>query len=289
MGEQNQQKNIPDHAPNKQPDEPLYYVKEAWKIITREKSWKKTIISLVIIQMIPIFGWLYVKGYAAEWGGLVLWGHQEKPNADKNKKRYTTGHFFGLGFKIIIVNIVYLICITLIINLISNILSVFSPSLSSAVQNFLSFVARYLLIPFLVFMALRITVYRKISAGFNIKFMHRLLRSDFKGFLFASIPTLVFFVLGGLHSLIVYPIAQAESIKILAQIEGTYSQVVLTQAAMDAFRGLALLALVSYVIFLAISAVFEIIQTLATAVWMKKFNVASWGEPSDCTYTLLKE
>ena len=180
------------------------YFKTAWSDVTQSPHWVTRILLLALLSFIPVFGWIVIAGYLWGWARDMAWGvHAPLPerifeNADGTLYSrgffaaviavvcavvmsvlqsagglISTGSFAGSAFVWGDVHSIYQTVAPL--GLVSGLLSLFSFAVLCAVS--------FIVTLFKWVGTMRMSIYGRLSAGFQVSRIWAMIRHDFKGIL----------------------------------------------------------------------------------------------------------
>ena len=178
--------------------------KTAWSDVTQSPHWVTRILLLVLLSFIPVFGWIVIAGYLWGWARDMAWGvHAPLPerifeNAD--------GTLYSRGFFAAVIAVVCAVVMSVLqsagglistrsfagsafvwgdvhsiyqtvapLGLVSGLLSLFSFAVLCAVS--------FIVTLFKWVGTMRMSIYGRLSAGFQVSRIWAMIRHDFKGIL----------------------------------------------------------------------------------------------------------
>lgn len=177
------------------------YFNAAWHDIKNSPGWFGKLLVLGLVSLVPIFGWIVVAGYLYGWARDIAWGvHAPMPahvfgNED--------GRLYSRGFFVLVIGFVCSL-IPWAVELVGSILTGGSFGIWSGWgyhSGFLSFplglasglvgmvffalsIAAYLFTAFFTWVgSMRMSIYGRLSAGFQFGKIWSMLRHDFAGML----------------------------------------------------------------------------------------------------------
>ena len=271
------------------------YFKTTWNDIRHSPKWFGKLCLLALLNFVPVFGQMVAYGYSYAWAREMAWGvHQPMPaNIFCNED----GKFWRRGWFLFVISFVFLL-IPGIITYAGQIMQQYAGGntaasvygvapqhidLSLYMYGFLvyslgvliSTVIRYFFVG-IAFM--RATIYDRLSAGFQLGKIWKMLRYDTKGILkiFGMnliVSILMFLAFMVAMFVVVVPIA-------IAIAAGT--------ASASESASMALLFFVVFTLVLALAYFFivglafqEVLNARALGYWTLQFNVAQWGGQDD--------
>ena len=180
------------------------YFKTAWSDVTQSPHWVTRILLLALLSFIPVFGWIVIAGYLWGWARDMAWGvHAPLPerifeNAD--------GTLYSRGFFAAVIAVVCAVAMSVLqsagglissgsfagsafvwgdvhsiyqtvapLGLVSGLLSLFSFAVLCAVS--------FIVTLFKWVGTMRMSIYGRLSAGFQVSRIWAMMRHDFKGIL----------------------------------------------------------------------------------------------------------
>lgn len=281
--------------------------KTVWEDIEHSKGWFGKICLLALLMFIPIFGQVILLAYFFGWAREIAWGiHEPLP---RKLIANEDGKFWKRGWRIILLFIVFnLIPLAFIIggSAIQNtqvVMTIFGPQLFqdaglTLARDVLITIGRILSIVCFILAAIgsmRIAIYDQLSAGFQLRFIWKMLRSDAGGImrivgmvLIVGIIGLVVLVLISL--LCVYPIIYVSvsnafnstyPLQMLPYMSQDQQILFVIQALMSIGPvGIAVGLVIVYLVHL-ISVFVALLATRALGYWTKQFEVSLWGDKND--------
>ena len=258
------------------------YFARSWALLTKDKGWIKPLLVLGAALLVPIVGVLGVMGYACEWARLTAWGVDAAPK----QRGVRVGECIKSGGRMFVVTFVYGLVAGLFTSAFSLILgnNVITNLVGSLVTFVVSFVA--------TIAGLRATIYQSISAGFQLGRIQEMIERDSEGCLHVAAISLAMtmalgFAISALSMVALIPVAVRLSIGLtgfdvadLQYLDTTTARYVFSQffTAIGAIS--PLIAVIAY-----LSAVGTALVTLlgdtVVALWMRQFDVPSWGASGD--------
>lgn len=251
------------------------YFARAWTLTTKNKGWWKTALLLTLACLVPIVGPLGVSGYIAEWMRTVAWGNSISITDNKT----SVGQSISSGWRMFVVGLVYCLAFGLL-----GIAALFIPVLNGILFPFFV-IAGILLSYFVIVAQLRATIYQKLSAGFNVRAVVQMFKHGFPGLCRIYALSIVGeFIVGSLGSMFMGGTFIAYFSALLN--EGFVFGGRMTLSAYYRMLNAALMAtipsfLVNAILIAAISVVLNLVISAAFALWMRQFNLPSWGKSSD--------
>lgn len=258
------------------------YFSRSWALLTKDRGWIKPVLLMTVALLVPIVGWLGVIGYIAEWARLTAWG----VNAAPKQRGVRAGECIASGFRVAIVYIVWSFCIGLIAGI-------------AAVIPLLGGLAAFAWWLFSIFLSvvvmvamLRATIYQKIRAGLRVKTIWQMVSHDSSGLIrilgieivggliigaICTVVAIIFFV--NLLPQIFYFAAYLDQYQ--AILSSDMQAVLALQLLGTILSALGPAFIVVYLLCGFVGVVLSMLVATAVALWMRQFDVASWGREED--------
>lgn len=180
------------------------YFKTAWSDIVQSPHWVTRILLLALLGFIPVFGWIVIAGYLWGWARDVAWGVRT-PLPERIFEN-SDGLLYSRGFFAAIIAIVCYAVVSLVQGLghvissgsvagvafvwgdVHSIYHAFAPlgvvSGALALFSFVVVCALALIIKLFEWTGtMRMSVYGRLSAGFQVSRLWAMIRHDYKGIL----------------------------------------------------------------------------------------------------------
>lgn len=281
------------------------YFASAWNDIKNSPKWFGKIALLSLVALIPIFGWIVVAGYLYGWAGRIAWGvHDPMPKKifDREDKDLYRRGFFAL---VIVLAITFTVgVITLIIDKALGVsyASGMHRSLGAVSGGFFSNAGISSVIDIVVSViatviaaicCVRMTIYNRLSAGFQFGRVFKMMRHDANG-TFRLMGLAVVSEL--IATVIICFVAFVFTLALLALCMGVatsagVSDIFSMSASMwsYAFSNSSPMAVVA-VLLLFLAMLFVCIMAFAFAsllvvraagYWVFQFDVPKWGKQDD--------
>ena len=284
------------------------YFSTAWREIRSTPHWAGKMFLLALVMCIPVFGLIVVYGYFYGWTRDIAWGIQEPMPShifgNEDGKLYSRGFF-------ILVLVVVCACIPEVINAIGDVVSgagaatssvgyyYGSPNYGSLVIfgilggliSLIGFAASLFITFFQWVGSVRISIYGRISAGFQVKKMWAMLRKDTRGILrifgMSLLVSLIVGIIVGIVIVVVAGIAVFTAIGTIMGISGGSSSSDYAHLLWYALGagGVSLFALLVLVVVFYLALVVEMWVTalIANALghWTRQFDVPAWRGQDD--------
>lgn len=279
------------------------YFKTAWNDIKNSEGWFGKILLLALIAFIPVFGAIVVAGYLYGWARDIAWGiHGPMPKRIFGNE---DGKLYSRGFFVLVIGFV-LALVPWAVELVWMFVTGFSSLMfggafgsghfSGGVFMFsgllsLAFVALTIAAAFMAMLfqwvgAMRMSVYGRLSAGFQFGKMWAMIRHDFAGLmrifgmtvLLAIILSVVLYAVffAGIFFSVFIGIAVTGGNVQAEYLDGNVLGLIL------AFGGVAVVGMlvVGYVA-VAISIWIEALTVRALGYWTRQFDVPAWRGQDD--------
>ena len=282
----------------------IRYFSSSWNDIKNSPGWLGRAMRLVLLNFIPIFGQIVTIGYMIGWARDIAWGiHQPMPSRifeNKDGKLYRHG-FFGLVIALvfgIVANVPNAISNALIGNdvLGSSVLydngagvSVTSTVSTGAygaamVFSLIALVLSLFLLFFQPAACIRMAIYDRLSAGFQLGKLWKMFRRDTNGairvigmVLIAGIVITVVSAIVILLIALIFGLIVATT----AGVSGVAETGEVTSGLRSLFAGLggvgAITTLVALFVIVSFVVLAEMMVYRAVGYWMYQFDVPHWG------------
>lgn len=258
------------------------YFARSWALLTRDRGWIKPVLLLTLALVVPIVGWLGVMGYIAEWARLTAWGVNSAPK----QRGVRIGECIASGWRAFVVMLVWGLCMG-IISGIAALVPIIGGLAAFAWTIFSIFL--YVVI---VVAVLRATIYQKIGAGLRVRTIWEMVSRDAGGLMHvlgiqaigAAIMWVVCMVVlvVSMTSLLPQILYLASYVDRYQAILSSDMQAVLALQTLGAIlSALGPAVVVLGVVCGLVSVVTEMIVATAVGLWMRQFDVASWGRDED--------
>ena len=221
------------------------YFARSWALLTRDRGWVKPVLLMTVALLVPIVGALGILGYALEWARLTAWN----VNAAPKQRGVDVGACIKSGWRGFVVMLVWGIVSGVVIA-IAEALPLIG-ALVSLIWVFASFVYTVVM----MVASLRATIYQKIGAGLRVRTIWQMVRHD--------------------------PIGLLRVTGLMSALSGDMGVLLVVQliASLLSSLGPALVVLLLVDFFLA--TVLTLVGHTAVGLWMRQFDVPSWGRDED--------
>ncbi|MCH4221721.1 MAG: DUF4013 domain-containing protein [Eggerthellaceae bacterium] len=265
------------------------YYSSAWADVKNTPGWFGKLCLLTLISLIPIFGPIAVAGYVYGWARDLSWGiHAPMPahifgNED--------GRQYSRGFFTIVISVVFCLVPCLVYEFISGFM--YSPRMSF-LSGLIMFVVTVAFIALMVFAVLfswigsmRLSIYGRLSPGFQLGKIWSMMRHDPKGILrILGMSLLLVLISGLIIGAIVLVIFLIDILMgaatMIPLIGGTIEP---NNVLSGSFMSMILFACICLVIIGFIDAVvtmyINLVVTRALGYWMLQFDVPQWRGQDD--------
>lgn len=232
---------------------------------------------LALANFVPIVGPLGVLGYVLEWARLTAWGVDSAPK----QKGVRVGECISSGWRGFVAILGWAILWGIIGAILSSI-SLFG------LLNFAVFVAGIFVNTLLDVCAIRATIYQRIGAGYRADRIADMVKADFEGIARVTgirvvMQVVIGFVVGLLALIAFMPLFL--QVAVIASRSGYTASGSLSQAAISAMISSISQAIPAFVIMAVICSILataaSLISTTAAALWVRNFDVPSWGNSED--------
>ena len=258
------------------------YFARSWALLTRDRGWVKPVLLMTVALLVPIVGALGVLGYALEWARLTAWN----VNAAPKQRGVDVGACIKSGWRGFVVMLVWGIVSGVVIA-IAEALPLIG-ALVSLIWVFASFV--YTVVVMVA--SLRATIYQKIGAGLRVCTIWQMVRHDPMGLLRVTGLMLAGGAVMGVATTLVGMVFLASAVPHLvwfmsyvyefgSALSGDMGVLLVVQliASLLSSLGPALVVLLLVDFFLA--TVLTLVGHTAVGLWMRQFDVPSWGRDED--------
>lgn len=259
------------------------YFARSWALLTKDRGWIKPVLLMAVALLVPVVGALGVLGYALEWARLTAWN----VNAAPKQRGVEVGACIRSGWRGFVVMLVWAVVSAVVVSFVSA-LPLLGP-IFSLVWFFASFVFGVVVMA----AALRATIYQRIVAGLRVPTIWQMARHDagglvrvalipFLGVIAASfvLATVAAVVLAGMLPRLFWLASYSYDMGAIAS-DGLLAGVLALRLAAELIGSVG----PALVLLLLAALVFDVILALvgftAVGLWMRQFDVASWGREED--------
>lgn len=258
-----------------------HYISRSWDMLTRDKGWIKVILLLALASFVPFVGLIGLVGYGLEWARLTAWGIDSSPK----QRGVRIGECLASGWRALVVTFVWMFVWMLATGIVSSIADVLLPDALASLIGSLLVLAQLFYILVVYVAVLRAAIYTKISAGLNpSRVLEMVKRAPGDLFFFVLIPIvgglivsaiwIFFMLLGGVSVL-------PEIIKMARAATGSFDDAMFIRHLTAMLRIVMPIAAIAGYLSAVVNAATSLLSYNAVGLWMRQFDVARWGGPSD--------
>lgn len=258
-----------------------HYISRSWDMLTRDKGWIKVILLLALASFVPFVGLIGLVGYGLEWARLTAWGIDSSPK----QRGVRIGECLASGWRALVVTFVWMFVWMLATGIVNSIADVLLPDALASLIGSLLVLAQLFYILVVYVAVLRAAIYTKISAGLNpSRVLEMVKRAPGDLFFFVLIPIvgglivsaiwIFFMLLGGVSVL-------PEIIKMARAATGSFDDAVFIRHLTAMLRIVMPIAVIAGYLSAVVNAATSLLSYNAVGLWMRQFDVARWGGPSD--------
>ena len=258
-----------------------HYVSRSWDMLTRDKGWIKVILLLALASFVPFVGLIGLVGYGLEWARLTAWGIDSSPK----QRGVRIGECLASGWRALVVTFVWMFVWMLAVGIVNSIADVLLPDALASLIGSLLVLAQLFYILVVYVAVLRAAIYTKISAGLNpSRVLEMVKRAPGDLFFFVLIPIvgglivsaiwIFFMLLGGVSVL-------PEIIKMARAATGSFDDAMFIRHLTAMLRIVMPIAAIAGYLSSVVNAATSLLSYNAVGLWMRQFDVARWGGPSD--------
>lgn len=256
------------------------YFSRAWALLTRDKGWIKPLLVMTVAELVPIAGWLGNKGYVLEWARLTAWGVDAAPK----QRNVDIGGCIASGWRGFVVELGWGLCLGIIISFVSLFFAIFPGMLGALLGGLFSLISIAISAvagAVISIAQIRTAIYERIGAGYRVDRVFEMIKRDVSGFGRVFLVHLACGAVAGFVGMIVGLICVAMLMPIImvGAAGGSRDQVL---GVVAASMGLIFaLTTVFVLLFSLLGNAVRMITTIATALWMRQFDVPSWGRSDE--------
>ncbi|WP_343005376.1 MULTISPECIES: DUF4013 domain-containing protein [unclassified Collinsella] len=262
-------------------DGKAHYISRSWDMLTRDKGWIKVILLLALASFVPFVGLIGLVGYGLEWARLTAWGIDSSPK----QRGVRIGECLASGWRALVVTFVWMFVWMLAAGIVNSIADVLLPDALASLIGSLLVLAQLFYILVVYVAVLRAAIYTKISAGLNpSRVLEMVKRAPGDLFFFVLIPIvgglivsaiwIFFMLLGGVSVL-------PEIIKMARAATGSFDDAMFIRHLTAMLRIVMPIAAIAGYLSAVVNAATSLLSYNAVGLWMRQFDVARWGGPSD--------
>ena len=265
------------------------YFSTAWSDIKHSPNWFGKMCLLALVGMIPIFGQIVLAGYAYGWARDIAWNiHAPMPAKIFGNE---DGRLYSRGFFALVISLVFSLAALILYGLYAGV-AYSGSGVASLLLQLLQLAASIAGGVFALVGCMRMSIYGRLSPGFQIKQIWKMVRHDTNGlarivgmvvlvtFIISIVLGIVFFVVFMLVFLVggasvAGQISSGANLEYLASDPSFW-------AALAPSMGLFVILSLVLGFFAMVAGVFvEILSARAGGYWTRQFNVAEWGGQDD--------
>lgn len=258
-----------------------HYISRSWDMLTRDKGWIKVILLLALASFVPFVGLIGLVGYGLEWARLTAWGIDSSPK----QRGVRIGECLASGWRALVVTFVWMFVWMLAVGIVNSIADVLLPDALASLIGSLLVLAQLFYILVVYVAVLRAAIYTKIYAGLNPSRVFEMVkRAPGDLFFFVLIPIvgglivsaiwIFFMLLGGVSVL-------PEIIKMARAATGSFDDAMFIRHLTAMLRIVMPIAAIAGYLSSVVNAATSLLSYNAVGLWMRQFDVARWGGPSD--------
>ena len=258
-----------------------HYISRSWDMLTRDKGWIKVILLLALASFVPFVGLIGLVGYGLEWARLTAWGIDSSPK----QHGVRIGECLASGWRALVVTFVWMFVWMLAVAIVNSIADVLLPDALASLIGSLLVLAQLFYILVVYVAVLRAAIYTKISAGLNPSRVFEMVkRAPGDLFFFVLIPIvgglivsaiwIFFMLLGGVSVL-------PEIIKMARAATGSFDDAMFIRHLTAMLRVVMPIAAIAGYLSSVVNAATSLLSYNAVGLWMRQFDVARWGGPSE--------
>lgn len=258
-----------------------HYISRSWDMLTRDKGWIKVILLLALASFVPFVGLIGLVGYGLEWARLTAWGIDSSPK----QRGVRIGECLASGWRALVVTFVWMFVWMLATGIVNSIADVLLPDALANLIGSLLVLAQLFYILVVYVAVLRAAIYTKISAGLSpSRVLEMVKRAPGDLFFFVLIPIvgglivsaiwIFFMLLGGVSVL-------PEIIKMARAATGSFDDAMFIRHLTAVLRIVMPIAAIAGYLSAVVNAATSLLSYNAVGLWMRQFDVARWGGPSD--------
>lgn len=258
-----------------------HYISRSWDMLTRDKGWIKVILLLALASFVPFVGLIGLVGYGLEWARLTAWGIDSSPK----QRGVRIGECLASGWRALVVTFVWMFVWMLAAGIVNSIADALLPDALASLIGSLLVLAQLFYILVVYVAVLRAAIYTKISAGLNpSRVLEMVKRAPGDLFFFVLIPIvgglivsaiwIFFMLLGGVSVL-------PEIIKMARAATGSFDDAMFIRHLTAMLRIVMPIAAIAGYLSAVVNAATSLLSYNAVGLWMRQFDVARWGGPSD--------
>ncbi|MGI6591134.1 MAG: DUF4013 domain-containing protein [Eggerthellaceae bacterium] len=172
------------------------YFLTAWRDIRQSKGWLRNLLLLSLINLIPVFGQIVVLGYLYGWARDIAWGIRTPMPAHIQARK--GDHMLLRGLHLFVLEVIFMAVPVLFAYLTAKLMTTFSVNWLYLIKPYFSididfyiataayslcYVLAVIIVPCILVGWMRISIYGRLSAGFQIARIWRMIRYRMSGLL----------------------------------------------------------------------------------------------------------
>lgn len=281
------------------------YFSTAWQDIKNSPGWFGKLVVLSLVCLIPIFGWIVVYGYLYGWARDIAWGvHAPLPArvfGNEDGKLYSRGFFaFVIAFVCALVPGVFSMIGSMVGgfgfygfgSLLYDGSSWMQVGFASAMIGMMLTVASVVLALFLAFFqwvgTMRMSIYGRLSAGFQIGRVWAMIRHDFGGLLrILGMAVLITLAMAAVMFVLVFAVILVGMIIGFAvtggnlNINGSLSDGAVAGMVLIIVGAVLLCSVLAGIVSMALSVFAMMMVVRALGYWTRQFDIPAWRGQDD--------
>ena len=258
------------------------YFARSWALLTRDRGWIKPVLVMTVSLLVPIVGLFGVMGYALEWARLTAWN----VNAAPKQRNVRVGECICSGARAFVIILAWGF-VSAIVTAVLDAIPLLGGLLAFAWSIVNIFMGTVILVA-----ELRATIYKKLGAGFRVSAIRAMVSHDLGGLMRVfGIGVIGWLMVGGVSLVILLTVFVGTIPQLLSVIDyvirydGLISETTQAQMLVQAIFSLLSVALPALVVMGLVtgfvSVIFMLLGTTAAGLWMRQFDVPSWGRDED--------
>lgn len=276
------------------------YFNAAWQDIKNSPGWFGKLVLLSLISLIPIFGWIVVLGYLYGWARDIAWNvHTPLP---KHIFGNEDGKLYSRGFFALVIGFVFMLA-PWVLEMVWGVVTgmgaswwghgwhgglFLSMGLSSSLFSLLILAAFFFATLFSWVGSMRMSVYGRLGAGFQLSKLWAMARQDFGGLLrILGMSILLTIVISFILSVLMFVVVLV-GLLVGFMVTGGNLNLQATHPTsaiwgmIFATGGVVIVLLIIYgIIAMATSVFIEAMVVRALGYWTRQFDVPQWRGQDD--------
>ena len=280
---------------------PIKYFQSSWNDIKHSKGWFGRLCLLALVNIIPIFGQIVTLGYLYGWAREMAWGSRQPMPEHIIDNR--DGKFWRRGWFALIVSAAFALVAAIVMGVGQAMQGggyigvadgrsqgiVFTGGwmmVAGMMVYALGWIANLFLQMFVWIASMRVSIYDRLSAGFQLGKIWKMFRHDTGGMFKIFGMNLLISVLIGLVVALVYAVVLLFTVLFgvtVAGIDGSGSlDSSLVTPLFGAFGIVAVIFVMAVVFFTIVGVLFvDALTVRAMGYWTSQFDVAQWRGQDD--------